>query len=197
MTRLMRYPERPQPRRNLSEIPERDNREGTREQVSNVISSKRFSPEDTADLPSYRFVPDLSRMTPERAAMLLALSLSREEEEALKREFERNGHFKCAVTEVGAKLPLFREKIIPAVMGASLNCGVISKTPQHVHALIHATLEAVEGFTGSVLLSGDLAAKIGIVRDSQWIAVALFGESADHGLINHKRSGLGVMHISY
>ncbi|HHY37544.1 MAG TPA: HutP family protein [Clostridia bacterium] len=140
---------------------------------------------------------DLTSITVERAALLLVLTLSREDEQELKQILERNGRFKCAVTELGAKTSVFTEKIISAVIGASLNCQVISKTPQHIHALVHATHEAVQSLLPNPFLTGDLGVKVGIVRDSQWIAVAMFGESADHTMSNHKRVGLGVMHMLY
>lgn len=140
---------------------------------------------------------DMSTMTPEKAAMLLALTGTREEEDHLRRQLERGGHYKCAVTELGAKVNQFRDKVISSAVGASLNCAVISKTPYYIHALIHAVREATNGFIPPDSLSGDVAAKIAIVRDSQWIAVAMFGESADHAMADHKRAGLGVMHISF
>ena len=45
------------------------------------------------------------------------------------------------------------------------------------------------------LNSQDLALKIAIVRNTHWIAVGMFGESAMHPLTNHERCGLGIMHL--
>ncbi len=153
----------------------------------------------TAGSPAQRGsnVSELAKLSPARAAMLLALTTSREEEETLKQSLEANGHYKCAVTELGARLATFRERLLSAVTGAALNCGVVSKTPQHMHALSHAAHEALAGFLPESAVNGDVAAKIAVVRDSQWVAVALFGEWAEHPVCNHNRSGLGVMHIAY
>ena len=83
-----------------------------------------------------------------------------------------------------------------AVIGASLNSGIIEKTANDIHALIHATEEAKKGILVSVSSSSaSLALKIAVVRGSGWLAVALFGKSALHYMTNHERAGLGVMHI--
>ena len=101
------------------------------------------------------------------------------------------------VTEVGGKTSYddFHEKVNRAVIGASLNSGIIEKTANDIHALIHATEEAKKGILVSVSSSASLALKIAVVRDDGWLAVALFGKSALHYMTNHERAGLGVMHI--
>ena len=38
-------------------------------------------------------------------------------------------------------------------------------------------------------------AKIAIVRNSQWIAVAVAGDTAFHAVAHHERMGVGVMHV--
>lgn len=127
------------------------------------------------------------------AAMLLALTRTLKDEETAKRALTEAGH-KFVVTEVGGKTSYddFHEKVNRAVIGASLNSGIIEKTANDIHALIHATEEAKKG----ILVSGaSLALKIAVVRGSGWLAVALFGKSALHYMTNHERAGLGVMHI--
>lgn len=130
------------------------------------------------------------------AAMLLALTQSLFDEEAAKKLVSKNG-FKAVVTEVGGRTSFddFNEKINRAVIGASLNSGIIQKTGNHIHALIHATEEAKKGILVSVSTSANLAVKISVARDENWIAVAVFGKSALHYMTNHDRAGLGVMHI--
>lgn len=130
------------------------------------------------------------------AAMLLALTQTMFDEEKIKEIVAKNG-FKAVVTEVGGKTSFddFNEKINRAVIGASLNSGIIQKTSGNIHALIHATEEAKKGILVSVSTSANLAMKIAVARDEQWIAVALFGKSALHYMTNHDRAGLGVMHI--
>ena len=130
------------------------------------------------------------------AAMLLALTQTIYDEEKVKQIVAKNG-FKAVVTEVGGRTSFddFNEKINRAVIGASLNSGIIQKTTNDIHALIHATEEAKKGILVSVSISANLAMKIAVARDDTWIAVALFGKSALHYMTNHDRAGLGVMHI--
>lgn len=130
------------------------------------------------------------------AAMLLALTRTLKDEETAKRALTEAGH-KFVVTEVGGKTSYddFHEKVNRAVIGASLNSGIIEKTANDIHALIHATEEAKRGILFSVSSSASLALKIAVVRGSGWLAVALFGKSALHYMTNHERAGLGVMHI--
>lgn len=130
------------------------------------------------------------------AAMLLALTQTIYDEEKVKQIVAKNG-FKAVVTEVGGRASFddFNEKINRAVIGASLNSGIIQKTTNDIHALIHATEEAKKGILVSVSTSANLAMKIAVARDDTWIAVALFGKSALHYMTNHDRAGLGVMHI--
>lgn len=128
------------------------------------------------------------------AAMLLALTRTLKDEETAKRALTEAGH-KFAVTEVGGKTSYdgFHEKVNRAVIGANLNSGIIEKTVNDIHALIHATEEAKKGILASS--SASLALKIAVVRDTGWLAVALFGKSSLHYMTNHERAGLGVMHI--
>ena len=130
------------------------------------------------------------------AAMLLALTRTLKDEETAKRALTEAGH-KFVVTEVGGKTSYddFHEKVNRAVIGASLNSGIIEKTANDIHALIHATEEAKKGILVSVSSSASLSLKIAVVRGSGWLAVALFGKSALHYMTNHERAGLGVMHI--
>lgn len=130
------------------------------------------------------------------AAMLLALTRTLKDEETAKRALTEAGH-KFVVTEVGGKTSYddFHEKVNRAVIGASLNSGIIEKTANDIHALIHATEEAKKGILVSVSSSASLALKIAVVRGSGWLAVALFGKSALHYMTNHERACLGVMHI--
>lgn len=130
------------------------------------------------------------------AAMLLAITQTIYDEDRMKQLVAKNG-FKAVVTEVGGKISFedFNEKVNRAVIGASLNSGLIQKCSNDIHAVIHATEEAKKGILVSVSSSASLALKIAVVRDDKWIAVALFGKSALHYMTNHDRAGLGIMHI--
>ncbi|MFZ7103874.1 MAG: HutP family protein [Peptococcaceae bacterium] len=130
------------------------------------------------------------------AAMLLALTWNLSLEDEVKKIIREQG-YKYAVTEVGGKSSgEFQEKTIRSVMGACLNNGLIQKVPLQTHALLHATSEAKKGILVNAASSVNIAVKIAIVRNEEWIAVAMFGHSAFHPVTNHERAGLGVMHIS-
>lgn len=130
------------------------------------------------------------------AAMLLALTRTMEDEESTKKLVAEQG-FRFVVTEVGGNSAMseFQQKVTKAVLGAALNNNIISKTPTNYHALLHAVEEAKRSVMVNVTGSSSLAVKIAIVRDSSWVAVALFGESAIHPLTNHERAGIGIMHL--
>lgn len=131
------------------------------------------------------------------AAMLLALTRSMTDEDLVKSMVAKRG-YRYVVTEVGGRSTLseFQEKTTKAVMGACLNSGMVKKTPSHIHALLHALEEAKKGVLVNATSSTSLAMKIAIVRDSQWVAVAMFGDSAIHPITNHERAGMGVMHLT-
>ncbi|AJQ26741.1 HutP family protein [Pelosinus fermentans] len=130
------------------------------------------------------------------AAMLLALTRTMADEDDIKQMVGKKG-YRFVVTEVGGKSSFaeFQEKTTRAVMGACLNNGLITKTVANMHALLHAVEEAKRGVLVNASTNTSLATKIAIVRDSNWIAVAIFGESAIHPMTNHERAGLGVMHL--
>jgi len=131
------------------------------------------------------------------AAMLLALTRSMNDEDLVKSMVGKRG-YRYVVTEVGGRSTLaeFQERTTKAVMGACLNSGMVKKTPPHIHALLHALEEAKRGVLVNASSSTSLAMKIAIVRDNQWVAVAMFGDSAIHPITNHERAGMGVMHLS-
>jgi hut operon positive regulator len=130
------------------------------------------------------------------AAMLLALTRNIHDEESVKKMLAEQG-FRYVVTEVGGNSAMseFQIRTTKAVIGACMNTGLFTKTPTNYHALLHATDEAKRGIMVNVASSASVAVKIAVVRDTQWVAVAMFGESALHPLTNHDRAGLGVMHI--
>ena len=103
--------------------------------------------------------------SPGAAAMVLAITQTLYDEERTKQLVSKCG-FKAVVTEVGGKTSFydFNEKINRAVIGASLNSGVIEKTTNDIHALIHATEEAKRGILVSVSTSASMALKIAVAR---------------------------------
>lgn len=130
------------------------------------------------------------------AAMLLALTWSLSIEEEIKAVL-KNNNLKFVVTEIGGKsYGEFQEKSTKSIIGACLNSGLIRKTAVEIHAVLHAAEEAKRGLLINASSSTSLAMKIAIVRNSEWVAVAMFGQSAIHPITNHTRAGLGVMHIN-
>ena len=128
-------------------------------------------------------------------AMRLAITRTIAEENEMKSRLQSD-LWKVVVTEVGGRSSKdFQEKINRAVMGASLNGGVIEKQSHEIHALLHACEEAKRGVFINVASDTDLALKVAIVRRNHWIAVAIFGNSAIHPMSSHERCGLGVMNI--
>ncbi len=129
-----------------------------------------------------------------RAALLLAATTSNEAERAFKNDLSSIG-WKSVATEVGGLVGDLPPKITRALVGASLNAGVVDKKRSEMHALMHAALEALEGFLATGMLEASIGAKIAIVRNSRWISVAVMGDTAYHAVAHHERCGLGVMHI--
>lgn len=129
-----------------------------------------------------------------RAALLLAATKDAEDEKFLKEELNRIG-WRAVATEVGGLAGDIPRKMTRAVVGASLNAGVVEKRPHEMHALMHATLEAMNAFMPTSMLEASIGAKIGIVRNRHWITVAVLGDTAFHAVAHHERCGMGVMHI--
>jgi hut operon positive regulator len=141
-------------------------------------------------------LPDLNLDSSDvaRAAVLLALTKSAEMETAFKRHIERHG-WRVVATEVGGLLNDLPSKLVRAIVGASLNAGVIEKNSREMHSLVHAAIEAGDSFVHRGILEISMGAKIAIVRNAQWVAVAIFGDCAVHATAHHDRFGFGIMHI--
>ncbi len=128
-------------------------------------------------------------------AMRLAMTSTILEENAVKNAYREAG-IPYVVTEVGGNTKRdFQERTSRAVLGAALNAGLIEKKPSQIHALFHATEEAKRGVIVNTSSEANLAVKVAIVRDEEWIAVAFFGESAIHPITSHERCGLGIMNL--
>lgn len=129
-----------------------------------------------------------------RTALLLAATTSPQEEESVRDALGAYG-WRAVATEVGGLAGDLPQKITRAVVGAALNGGVVAKTSGEMHALMHAALEATGGFLTLSMLEASVGAKISIVRNDRWIAVAVVGDTAYHAVAHHERCGLGVMHL--
>ena len=72
-------------------------------------------------------------------ALRLAMTRTIAEEDAVKQEYTAQG-IRFVVTEVGGSTKRdFQEKASRAVFGAAMNAGLISKLPNEIHALLHAS----------------------------------------------------------
>ena len=129
-----------------------------------------------------------------KLAMLAAMT-SREEEDKLKEYVLKNyPQFKMAVTFISGTKNKITETITKSAVGCALQNEIVRSTSGDVHAVMHATLEALTGITNH-FIDSSLKLKMVIVSDGQWVAVALYGDSAIHPLTNHERAGLGVMNL--
>lgn len=98
-----------------------------------------------------------------RRALQLVMAQSKTEEDALKRQFLREGIVAVA-TEVGGTSDTdFQTKAARAVIGAALNSGLVEKEARSIHALMHATEEAKRGVLVNTASSASLAMTIAIV----------------------------------
>jgi len=129
-----------------------------------------------------------------RSALILASTTGSEEERMLKDQITAFG-WKAVATEVGGLAGDLPQKITRAVVGAALNGEIVVKVSSEMHALMHAALEAMNGFMSMGMLEASIGVKIAIVRNRAWIAVAVVGDTAYHAVAHHERCGLGVMHI--
>lgn len=129
-----------------------------------------------------------------RAALLLAATTSPVEETRLREQLQQWG-WRAVATEVGGLAGDLPQKITRAVVGAALNANVVEKRSGEMHALMHAALEAMNGFMSTSMLEASIGAKIAIVRNAAWLAVAVMGDSAYHAVAHHERCGLGIMHV--
>ena len=129
-----------------------------------------------------------------RVALILAATTDDGEESHIRENIFGAG-WKAVATEVGGLAGGLPQKVTRAVVGAALNSGVVEKRSNEMHALMHAALEATGGFMSPSMLEASVGAKIAIVRNDAWIAVAIVGDTAYHAVAHHERCGLGVMHI--
>lgn len=129
-----------------------------------------------------------------KLAMLAAMT-NREEEDQLKAWVsENNPNLKLAVTFISGTRNKIMDTITKSAVGCALQNNVVHANGVEIHAVMHATLEAISGITNH-LIDASLKLKMSIVSDGHWVAVALYGDSAIHPLTNHERAGLGIMNL--
>lgn len=135
-------------------------------------------------------------ITCESGAIMLAITTTMYDEGLVKKHLEEHG-YKAGATETGgnAQSKEFAEKLTKAVLGVALNSNIIKRDAPDMHAVLHSTQEALSGLLNYHYSSTSLAIKIAVVRKDRWLVVCLYGQSALHFMTNHRRIGLGIMHI--
>ena len=130
-----------------------------------------------------------------KAAMIAAMT-SPEEEDYLKANIGSIcPNYRLAVTFISGLTSDVRKKIVQAVIACSLQNKIMEKTASSVHAAMHAALEAFEHIGSHIPVDASLKMKVAIVTDDQWVAVAIYGDSAIQAMTNHERAGFGIMHL--
>lgn len=107
-----------------------------------------------------------------RAAMSLAMTSTREEENELKNTFLQRG-IKCAASNYGGDFVSSVMKMIERAVVASKREGLISETHQEEGAVAGAARDALAQITNKAL-GMSVGGKIGIARSGGHVAVALF-----------------------
>lgn len=130
-----------------------------------------------------------------RAAMLLAMTLDREEEELMKGYLKSKGITNVVVTEVTGLFDEYRQKVIKSAVSAALSAKIIRNDPRQIHAVVHATIEANQGVLIAHLENPSIKMKLGVASSKGWVVVAMYGVTALTVPTNHERAGLGIMHI--
>lgn len=126
----------------------------------------------------------------------LLLSMSDEHEEVvIKEAIARREGIRAAVTFVSGMTNKINTTYAKSILNAAISGEVIKKTPNQVHAVLHASLEAFQAMTPRTSVSTSIKTKVAIVTDGRWVAVAAYGDSAFSAFTNHERGGLGVMHL--
>ena len=130
-----------------------------------------------------------------KIAMAAALT-DEHEEEIIKEYVKKYGiDYKLAVTFVTGLTSDIKKTFVKSIIGCALQNHIVKKKGTQMHALIHAALDALDGVIHSVPVDSSLKLKVGICTDYEWIAVAVYGDSAFYPLTNHERAGMGVMHL--
>ncbi|MDA8336527.1 MAG: HutP family protein [Peptococcaceae bacterium] len=115
-----------------------------------------------------------------KVALVMALSESREEERALKADFAKTG-ISTAAVDCGGEFSASVSKIIERAVVAAKREGVIRETFAEEGAVAGAVHEALTQVTGKAI-GLNIGGKIGIAREGENLAVALF-------------LGVGLLHL--
>ena len=107
-----------------------------------------------------------------RAALSLAMSADREEETALRRKFAERG-IRGAASDFGGDFVTSVLRIVERAVVAAKREGVITDTHHEEGAVAGAARDAVMQVSGKAL-GLSVGGKIGVAREGEHVAVALF-----------------------
>ena len=129
-----------------------------------------------------------------KIAMILSMT-DENEEAAMKETVAKLGDIRAAVTFIAGTAHKINTSYAKSIINAAVAGGVIKKHPGQVHAVLHASLEAFQAMMPRTSISNNMKAKVAIVTDGKWVAVAAYGDSAFSSVTNHERGGFGIMHL--
>ena len=127
------------------------------------------------------FIAEQGSKAAARAAVLMALSSTREEERGLKQDSCAQG-MKVAAVDFGGEFISSVTKIVERSVVASKREGIVSETHLEEGAVAGATREAVSQIMTKAI-GLNVGGKIGIARTNEHIAVAIF-------------FGIGLLHLN-
>jgi hut operon positive regulator len=127
---------------------------------------------------------------------LIAATSDEKEEESIKALINAaESDQKIAVTFVSGLTGDIKKNFIKSLIGCAIQNNIIEKKESQIHGIVHAGLDALRGIITDLGTDISLKMKVAIVRDKNWVAVALYGDSAYSAYTNHERASLGVMHM--
>ena len=129
--------------------------------------------------------------------LALMVAMTDEKEEAVIKEYVKKNYsnYKLAVTFVSGRTSEVKNSFLKSIVGCAIQNEIIEKSGKRIHSLVHAGIDALAGITHSAAIEGSLKLKVVLVSDPDWLAVAIYGDSAFYPLTNHERACLGVMHL--
>ena len=133
-------------------------------------------------------------LDPVHAAVLLAMTQNRCDEDIVKQHFTNLGCL-CVASTIGGVNDTVKSKIINATIGAALNGNVISKRTEDIHPLCHATIEAFKGAQVNDAVTQNCLMKVAVIRYKHWIAVCICGDFAIHEMSHHTLMGVGCQSV--
>ncbi|HEY3315240.1 MAG TPA: HutP family protein [Bacillota bacterium] len=107
-----------------------------------------------------------------RAAVVMAISASREEEASLKKSFGEKG-IKVAAVDFGGEYVSSVPKVVERAVVAAKREGVINDIHHHEGAVAGATRDAL-AMVSSKALGFNVGGKVGIARAGEHVNVAVF-----------------------